>query len=148
MQDLPLSPDLQEAAHKALGGTIAARFLAHCATSPLPPPEALLGDVDAYLKILAEEFAHNKNLDVDLACNIALACQELVAHAAALGPGTYPLVVGAVAYFLDTDDGDHDLFSSHGLIDDAQVLAWVVGYLGLEVDVPGLEDKPTNAAGV
>jgi len=123
------------AARRALPPAAAREFV-HLLRAEAPAATQLLANLDAFLASLPAELERNEFLDLPLAEEIGRACRALVESTADAVPNHRAVVAAAVAYFIETDDGDHDLLSPVGFFDDAEVVAWAIRHLGLEIEPP------------
>jgi len=130
----------EQHAKSALGSAIALVYLAHCEGLTVDRAEALSGSIDPYLESVEASLSHNEFLDIELARRIAAACRLLLQRYPEMDGPYQSAVVGAVRYFIDPDDADHDVDSVLGFEDDAQVVNYVISLTGADVPPVKLED--------
>lgn len=102
--------------------------------------EELLADrarVEAHRRVIEAAVEDGTSLDGDLADRLAKVLVTLLGHADRWSFLERRVLAGAVEYFVQTDDGDRDFASNHGLEDDARVVAAVCEALG-RPDLAGL----------
>lgn len=95
--------------------------------------EDLLADRDrvrSYLGVIERGAEQGSALEVDVAGPTASSLIALLDHAAAWSFVERRLLAGAVEYFVRNEDSDADFASTHGLEDDARVVAAVAEALG------------------
>lgn len=121
------------AAEAALGPAVAQVFLRHAHAADLGALRGMHQAVDRYLLELRWAKAEHPYVDLDLAEDLAATCRALLSQVDPQDPAQAALVGGAVRYFLDSDDADGDLESADGLVDDAEVVNYVIRTTGLAV---------------
>ena len=100
------------------------------AEDPLPPDQ-LRQNLRTHLASVEEAATLNPHLEPALARWLVQVCDALLDEAASQGTeGARRLVQAAVRYFIEDDDGEHDLTSVVGLIDDAEICNAVARALG------------------
>jgi len=93
--------------------------------------ESLIRRVDGYVaevRTLASSRAGGSRIDVRLAEAVATACKRLLARIERSPPDGQAAIVGAVRYFLDTNDVDRD-DGGRGFADDAEVVNHVQSFV-------------------
>ncbi len=123
----------RDAAVAALGEAIAEVFLRHARAADEGALRSMHRAVERYLIELRWAKAEHPFIDLDLAEDLAAACQAMLIQIDPTDPHQAALVGGAVKYFLDADDAEGDMESAEGLVDDAQVVNYVIERLGLPV---------------
>ena len=122
-----------DAAIAALGEAVAAVFLRHAHAADLGALRGMHQSVDRYLVELRWAKTEHPFLDLDLAEDLAATCRALLSVVNPEDAAQSALVGGAVRYFLDADDAEGDLDSADGLMDDVEVLNYVIHATGLPV---------------
>lgn len=95
--------------------------------------QELLNDRDrvrSHLRVIETAVQNGAALEDEHAHRIAAALMALLDDAAEYSFVQRRVLAGAVEYFIQTDDVDEDFASSHGLADDARVVAAVCDALG------------------
>lgn len=123
----------REAAAKALGPAVAEVFLRHAAAVDQAGLRGLHHAVERYLVELRWAKAEHPFIDLELAEDLAATCRALLGAMDPADPTQASLVGGAVRYFLDSEDAEGDMESAEGLVDDAEVVNWVIAVTGLPV---------------
>ena len=100
----------------------------------------LVSMLDDYLKEIKSALATNEFINVELGQIIWHRCHDLVSHYTELDSAGRSAVVGAVRYFIESEDAEDDLDSVIGLEDDAQVVNYVIQQTGLDIPLIDLED--------
>ena len=121
-----------ERVRATLGQKLGERFLKY-AHQPGGGDEAesLIRRVDGYVaevRTLASSRAGGSRIDVRLAEAVATACKRLLARIERSPPDGQAAIVGAVRYFLDTNDVDRD-DGGRGFADDAEVVNHVQSFV-------------------
>ncbi len=97
----------------------------------LQPVAQLRSELDAHLEAIEAARARNEYVDVSLALRLADVSRALLDEAESQGNDhARRLAQAAVRYFILDDDGENDLTSVHGLVDDAEVCNAVARALG------------------
>lgn len=97
----------------------------------LRPLDALRKELDAHLEVIKAAQASNEYVDVSLALRLTTVSRALLDEAESAGTDdARRLAQAAVRYFILDDDGENDLTSVHGLVDDAEVCNAVARALG------------------
>lgn len=95
------------------------------------PTETLRQELRQHVQKIRTAAEANPYLEPRLALRLAEVCEHLLDDAAAKGSEhARRLVQAAVRYFIEDDDGEHDLESVVGLVDDAEVCNAVARALG------------------
>lgn len=123
------------AAEAALGPAVAQVFLRHAHAADLGALRGMNQAVDRYLLELRWAKTEHPFVDLDLAEDLAATCRALLSQVDPEDPAQAALVGGAVRYFLDSDDAEGDLESAEGLVDDAEVVNYVIRATGLGVPI-------------
>lgn len=93
--------------------------------------------VEAYREYVHEHYRENEFIDivlVDALADASLALlDKMIAGGDAANPREKLLAQAAVRYFVETEDGDHDLATPIGFEDDAQVMRMVLEALAMDV---------------
>lgn len=102
---------------------------------PAPDIAALRARVTDYLEEIRAHFTRNEFIDLPLAEALARTSHALLDHLEAhpLSEDDTHLALAAILYFVEKDDGDHDLASPIGFDDDQAVLDAVIRHLDLAV---------------
>ena len=97
----------------------------------LRPVDALRSELDAHLDAIKAAQASNEYVDVSLALRLTDVSRALLDEAEAKDTDdARRLAQAAVRYFILDEDGENDLTSVHGLVDDAEVCNAVARALG------------------
>ncbi|MDY0003550.1 MAG: hypothetical protein RBU30_19785 [Polyangia bacterium] len=132
------------AAEVALGPEVARVFLRHAHAADAGALRGMHQAVDRYLSELRWAKVEHPFVDLDLAEELAATCRALLSQVDVADPGQTALVGGAVRYFLDSDDASGDLESADGLVDDAEVVNYVIRTTGLGVQPLALPRPATR----
>lgn len=100
----------------------------------------LVAMLDSYLGNIRAALGSNEFINVELGQKIWQRCHDLVSHYADLDSEGRAAVVGAVRYFVESEDAEDDLDSVIGLDDDAEVVNYVIQQTGLDIPLIVLED--------
>jgi hypothetical protein len=123
----------RDAAVAALGDAVAEVFLRHARASDEGALRGMTRAVERYLMELRWAQIEHPFIDLDLAEELAAACESLLARVDPTDARAAALVGGAVRYFLDSDDAEGDMDSAEGLVDDAEVVNYVIACLGYDL---------------
>jgi hypothetical protein len=137
----------REPAVAALGEEVAEVFLRHARASDEGALRSMVRAVEQYLVELRWAKTEHPFIDLDLAEDLAATCKALLALVDPTDPRAAALVGGAVRYFLDSDDAEGDMDSAEGLVDDAEVVNYVIAHLGYAIEPIPLGKKETAARG-
>ncbi len=96
----------------------------------------LRADLAAYRNAITAAVHSNEFIDLRLAGKIADAVDHLLADYDGYSAEQQQLIIGAVRYFIHSDDEDHDLTSLFGFEDDLLVINAVLTALGQETIDP------------
>ena len=107
-------------------------FASMCEALPADETAQLAGEVAQHLAEIRNALRMNEFLDIALAEQIAGALTALLAGYEMLPEEHKALVVGATRYFVATQDAESDLTSVLGCDDDAEVLNYVLDFMGRE----------------
>jgi len=95
------------------------------------PADWLRQQLRTHLATVRDAAEINPHLEPRLALRLVQVCEALLDEAASQGTEeARRLVQAAVRYFIEDDDGEHDLTSVVGLIDDAEICNAVARALG------------------
>ncbi len=93
--------------------------------------------VEAYREHVHEHYRENEFIDIVLVDALADASlvllDKMIADGEAVDAREQLLAQAAVRYFVETEDGDHDLATPIGFEDDAQVMRMVLEALAMDV---------------
>lgn len=97
----------------------------------LQPVARIRSELDAHLETIKAAQANNEYVDVSLALRLTDVSRALLDEAESQdSDDARRLAQAAVRYFILDDDGENDLTSVHGLVDDAEVCNAVARALG------------------
>ncbi len=128
-----------EHARATLGAFIAKAFLTE--TEALPPEKItfLARGIDEHLGIVRRAAASSSpSIDLQLAEQIGSACHALLGRYEQLDEPSRAAIVGAVRYFVSSEDSDDDLRSVFGFEDDARVVNYAIDFT--KANVPRLPE--------
>jgi uncharacterized membrane protein YkvA (DUF1232 family) len=86
--------------------------------------------IDVHMEAVYQARSSNAEIDIRLADELAGACKVLLRMYGSFGTDARAAVVGAVRYFVTSQDADNDLRSKKGFHDDAAVLNHVIELTG------------------
>lgn len=130
----------------ALGPAVARVFLRHAHAADVGALRGMNQAVDSYLTELRWAKVEHPFVDLDLAEDLAATCRALLSVVNPEDAAQAALVGGAIRYFLDADDAEGDLESADGLVDDAEVVNYVIQVTGLPVH-PVTLPRPATSEG-
>lgn len=128
-----------ERVRTALGQRLGERFLKYAHQPAGDEVQTFLQRVDAYA-VEVRRLASSKGgsrIDVRLADAVAAACKRLLARIDRCPADGQAAIVGAVRYFLDTNDVDRD-DAARGFADDAEVVNHVQSFVAPDLPRIGI----------
>jgi hypothetical protein len=129
-----------ERVRATLGQRLGERFLRYAHEPSGDDIEVLGGRIETYIAEVRRSTssrAGGGRIDVRLADAVATACKRLLSRIGTCAPEGQAAVVGAVRYFLDTDDLDADA-APRGFVDDAEVINYVQSFVAPDLSRIGV----------